>query len=99
MPTATPTPVVGFVVSEPLCEECLSHGGLCEPHSKSVLPQLAQPHWYRLISSSQTEDLTPRPEESTSVLKAKRRVANRLRRAMLGEFTKSRRATVAGLSL
>jgi hypothetical protein len=23
--------------------------GLCERHAKGVLPQLAQPHWYRLV--------------------------------------------------
>lgn len=98
MPTASPTPDVGFVVSgtdmPPLCDACLAHEGLCIAHAKSVLPQLAQPHWYRLIGTP-LRHTKPLPDESAPVLKAKRRVAKRLQRAMRGEFTKSVRSRTA----
>lgn len=92
MPTDMPTPDVGVVISgldlPPVCDDCLSHDGLCLAHGKSVLPQLAQPRWYRLVGSVLTPDKAL-PDESPSVLRAKRRVARRLSRAMRGEFTKS----------
>lgn len=96
MPILPPAPSAGFVVSgielPPVCDACLSHDGLCLAHGKSVLPQLAQPHWYRLVGTTLQQTETPRPDETAPVLKAKRRVARRLSRAMRGEFTKSRRA-------
>jgi hypothetical protein len=89
----TPTPTLAEIVaaSVPLCDDCLTHEGLCIAHAPSVLPQLAQPHWYRLVGHTLSAD-KPLKEESAPVLKAKRRTARRLARAMNGEFTRSRRA-------
>lgn len=77
---------------EPVCDACLSHDGLCLAHAKSVLPQLAQPSWVRLIGA-QRQLPKKAPAPSTAAERAMRRNARRLVRAINGEFTRSRRAT------
>lgn len=100
MSTTVPAPDAGFrlssiaaaaIAAEPLCADCLSREGLCLAHAKSVLPQLAQPHWYRLVGSVLAPDRAVK-DEAPAVLKAKRRTARRLQRAMAGEFTRTRSA-------
>lgn len=35
-----------------VCPECVEQDGLCRRHEKAILPQLAQPGWYRLVGSA-----------------------------------------------
>lgn len=34
------------------CPDCIEHDGLCKRHEKAILPQLAQPGWYRLVGNT-----------------------------------------------
>lgn len=35
-----------------LCPSCVEQQGLCGRHKKGVLPQLAQPFWYKLVGAT-----------------------------------------------
>lgn len=70
-----------------LDELCCAHaeGKLCPRHEKSVLPQLAEPGWYRLVPSG---EMTPSEESPTNVRSRQRyqrsEKARRLSRLALG---------------
>jgi hypothetical protein len=72
----------------PFC--CLTHeGGMCHQHARGILPQLAEPHWYRL---AKTGDANRSDEAPTLVLarqkyERQQRVNRRLLRATTGAFT------------
>jgi hypothetical protein len=103
MPTNPPALDAGISISarhaaesEPLCSVCvqIEHQGLCPAHIPHVCPTLKEPGWYRLVGTVQAPEVAL-PDESPATLKAKRRTARRIERAMRGEFTKTRPARVA----
>jgi len=63
---------------------CIRHGGLCYGCAKAILPQLAQPGWYRLVRSTiveavdETEAVGYTPDERK---RRKREAVKRFRRA------------------
>lgn len=38
------------------CPECIRSQGLCASCGKSVLPQLAQPFWYKLVGTDRRDE-------------------------------------------
>ena len=82
--------------NDPLCPQCVSSEGLCAHHAKSVLPQLAQPGWYRLVGVQHYVDKRASIESAEAKkvrLRRERkraRAAERLMIAISGGFTRSR---------
>lgn len=67
----------GTISDFDLCTACVEQAGLCERHAKHVLPQLAEPAWYRHAHSGmyfETGKHKPSPE-------AQRKAARKARRA------------------
>ena len=87
--------------NEPICPQCVCSEGLCTHHAKSVLPQLAQPGWYRLVGAQHYIDKrasVESPEAKKVRLRRERkraRAAERLLIAISGGFTRSRPAAEA----
>lgn len=71
----------------PVCDDCVAHEGLCKRHEPSVLPQLAQPGWYRLVGHTHYGKETAEREldsATSRLLKRKeRKRAKRLRELAL----------------
>lgn len=65
----------------PECDRCARSQGLCSRHKRGILPQLAQPFWYRQAHSGlwtdekeeAAKDAATRKAERRERLKAKRR--------------------------
>jgi hypothetical protein len=81
----------------PVCSRCDESGGLCvacAENDRSILPQLAQPTWVRMIAKAKRRALAG-TGDVVSALPALntpgRKAARRLARALAGEFTPVRR--------
>lgn len=59
------------------CPDCIEHDGLCRRHERSVLPQLAQPFWYRHAHSGMYRELKEQKDHSPEALKLIRRKERR----------------------
>lgn len=60
------------------CADCVRELGLCRRHEKSILPQLAQPGWIRLIVSNYGAPTPPSPEAQKIIDRRARRKARRM---------------------
>lgn len=97
MSTSGSATALTLAADVPLCPDCCERSGLCVRCAKSVVPQLAQPHWYRLVGKDRRgADQIADGELSREGRKAKnrrtRKAARRLARALAGEFTRSAKA-------
>ena len=75
------------------CARCIDEQGLCSPcaeHDRSILPQLAQPPYVKLIANSRprTAPITETPAEIPALGTPGRRLA----RALAGHFTRVKRS-------
>lgn len=68
-----------------VCADCIRHDGLCRKHERAVLPQLAQPFWYRHAHSGMYRELKDEKDHSAAGLKIKRR-KERLRAKRMQEM-------------
>ena len=59
------------------CDECVAQRGLCGRHKRAILPQLAQPHWYRLVGTDHHDERTEMSREARKVADRKARKAKR----------------------
>lgn len=59
------------------CPSCVSQQGLCGRHKKGILPQLAQPFWYKLVGA--TVDKTAHEQVLETMSPEARRVYHRKR--------------------
>lgn len=55
------------------CADCVNQSGLCQKHKRSVLPQLKEPHWYRLAHSGMYRELKDEKDHSPEGLRLIRR--------------------------
>lgn len=55
------------------CDECVAQKGLCGKHARGVLPQLAQPFWYRLVGSNYDSPDVPSPQAVKKAAKREHR--------------------------
>lgn len=63
-----------FDVSDtPECDRCAQSAGLCRRHAHGILPQLAQPFWYRQAHSGLWTDEKENAVKDAATLKAERR--------------------------
>lgn len=63
-----------------VCSYCVESHGLCSTHALSVLPQLAQPFWYRHAHSGmyyETGKDKPSPEAQRLIARKERRALKR----------------------
>lgn len=77
-------------------------GGLCEKHARGVLPQLAQPWWYRDVKTGDAHRSDEHPanvrrrQRNEREIKLRRLIrrggASRMAVALTGRFTRNRRA-------
>lgn len=80
------------------CPACVSQQGLCGRHAKGVLPQLAQPFWYKLVGA--TVDKTAHELLLDEMSPEARRVYHRKRTkaARRATMAKARAAALAELA-
>lgn len=57
----------------PECDNCARSQGLCRRHRRGILPQLAQPFWYRHAHSGLWTDEKENAIKDAATLKAERR--------------------------
>ena len=60
-----------------LCQACVKQRGLCGRHRRGILPQLAQPFWYRLVG--RLLDRTTHEQMLAELSPEARRIYNRKR--------------------
>jgi hypothetical protein len=76
----------------PECASCARSQGLCQRHARGILPQLAQPFWYRHAHSGLWSD----EKEQAVLSQAGRKIARR--KAMKERRRRELAALVADLS-
>lgn len=59
------------------CDDCVAQRGLCGRHKRGVLPQLAQPHWYRLVGHAHHDERKEMSREARKIADRKARKAKR----------------------
>lgn len=64
----------------PECHRCARSLGLCRRHRRGILPQLAQPFWYRHAHSGLWTDEKENAIKDAATLKAERRERLKLKR-------------------
>lgn len=83
------------------CQRCVSARGLCRRHARGVLPQLAQPFWYKLVGtiaekSAHEQVLETMGPEARKVYHRKRTKAAR-KAARAAQMQTARAASLASL--
>lgn len=56
-----------------VCKNCVEQQGLCRRHEKAILPQLAEPFWYRQAHSGMFHELRDEKAHSPEALRLIRR--------------------------
>lgn len=80
------------------CASCIEQQGLCGRHKKGILPQLAQPFWYKLVGA--TLEKTAHQQVLEEMSPEARRVYHRKRTkaARRAAMAKARAASLASLA-